>query len=141
MILFFGSWWLINTWTTPKPTPTASESEIAIISNDVANVPGRELVGDKIAFDIRGLRISNISLQDYAATARADENSRVTLLSGASDFAEIGLSATGTTAPDVKTVWKETDNKIQKNGTTEDILRNEIHNNQSQKNLLSSQVD
>ena len=51
-------------------------------------------------------------MNDYAANAKDDNGERVTLLSGESDFAEVGMTATGTTAPDAKTVWTEKDGKM-----------------------------
>lgn len=110
-ILFIGSWWLISMWTSPKNAPTPTDADVAIISRVGADVGVHEISSDKIRADVRGLRISNIALMDYAATSDA-ESERVKLLGADNDFMELGLNATGTTAPDANTVWQDTDGKM-----------------------------
>ena len=110
-ILFIGSWWLISMWTSPKTAPTPTDADVAIISNNVVDMPTHEISSDKIVADVRGLRISNIALMDYAATSDA-ESERVKLLGADNDFMELGLNATGTIAPDANTVWQDTDGKM-----------------------------
>ena len=110
-ILFLGSWWLIGMWMSPKNVPAPSEADIAIISKDVSALPLREISSDKITADVHGLRISNIALIDYAATSDTERN-HIKLLGGDNDFMELGLNATGTTAPDANTVWQDTDGKM-----------------------------
>lgn len=109
-ILFLGSWWLIGQWTKPTDMPQPSDSDVAIISADVAEVPMHTIESDKISFDVRGLRVANIAMSDYAA--KSDGAERVKLLGDNGDFAEIGLNATGTTAPDARTVWKDNEGKM-----------------------------
>ena len=111
LILFMGSWWLISMWTAPKNAPVPTDADIAIVTNDVANVPSHEVSSDKIVANVRGLQISDVSLLDYAAKSD-DETERVKLLGAENDFMEIGLNATGTTAPDANTVWQDTDGKM-----------------------------
>lgn len=112
LILFMGSWWLISMWTAPKDAPAPTDADIAIVANDTVEIPAREIGGDKITANLRGLRVSQISLKDYAASSKKDDDGRVVLLSGDNDFAEVGMTATGTTAPDMKTVWTEKDGKM-----------------------------
>ena len=112
LILFIGSWWLISMWTAPKNALAPTDADVAIISATAIDTPAREISSDKISADVRGLRISNVSLVDYAATSGA-ESERVKLLGTENDFLEVGLNATGTTAPDVNSVWQDTaDNKM-----------------------------
>ena len=111
LILFIGSWWLISMWTAPKTVPVPTDADVAIISDNVSDMPMRDISSDKITANVRGLRISDIALLDYAATS--DEKSdRVKLLGSDNDFIELGLNATGTTAPDAYTIWQDTDNKM-----------------------------
>ena len=111
-ILFIGSWWLISMWTAPKNAPTPTDADVAIISAGATDIPSREISSDKIGADLRGLRISNVALLDYAATS-GEKSERVKLLGSENDFLEIGLNATGTTAPDMNTVWQDAaDNKM-----------------------------
>ena len=112
LILFMGTWWLISMWTAPKDKPVPTDSDIAVVATDNIEMPAREIVGDKIKANVRGLRVSKISLADYAANSKKDDNAHVTLLPADTDFAEVGLTATGTTAPDIKTMWKEQDGKM-----------------------------
>ena len=107
-ILFLGTWWLFSMWMTPKNTPAPTDTENAIIALDVSNVPVREISSDKINVNVRGLRVSNIALTDFAANASTDTE-HVTLLGNDGDFIEIGMTATGTTAPDAKILWTEKD--------------------------------
>ncbi len=111
-ILFIGSWWLISMWTSPKNTPAPTDADVAIISATTTDMPSHKISSDKIVANVCGLRISNVALTDFAATSDA-ESERVKLLGAENDFLEIGLNATGTTAPDMNTVWQDTaDNKM-----------------------------
>jgi YidC/Oxa1 family membrane protein insertase len=112
LILFMGTWWLISMWTTPNDKPAPTDSDIAIVATDNLELPAREIRGDKIVANVQGLRVSKISLNDYAATSSKNDEMRVTLLPADTDFAEVGFTATGTTAPDVKTHWTEQDGKM-----------------------------
>ena len=87
--------------------PAPTDADVAIISATTTDTPAREISSDKIVANVRGLRISNVALTDFAATSDA-ESERVKLLGAENDFLEIGLNATGTTAPDMNTVWQDT---------------------------------
>ena len=110
-ILFLGTWWLFSMWRAPQNVPAPTEAENAIVATDVSNLPGREISSEKITASVRGLRVSNVALQDFAANS-TDDSDRVTLLGSDGDFIQVGLNATGTTAPDEKTEWKESDGKM-----------------------------
>ena len=111
VILFLGSWWLISIWTAPKNVSVHNESDNAVITTDVSNVPSHELNSDKLNVNVRGLRISKISLNEYAATSDNDAEP-VTLFNSDSDFIEVGVAAIGTTAPNAQTVWRDIDGKM-----------------------------
>lgn len=106
MILFFGSWWLINTWTSPKTAPVVSDTDIATIA-PAETLSAREIGSDKITATVRGIQVSDIVLADYAADSKGDAH--VKLLGTAGDFIQVGFNATGTTAPDATTVWQDSD--------------------------------
>ena len=112
MILFFGSWWLINMWTAPKSVPVVSDSDIAIVAPVADSVAAHEIGSDKIAATVRGIQFSDIILRDYAASSNSDDDARVKLLGENGDFIQVGFNATGTTAPDSSTVWKDSDGKM-----------------------------
>ena len=105
--IFIGTWWLLGMWMTPKNTPVPTDADNAMISNDIANVPTNEISSEKLNVNIQGLRISDIVLNDFSSGNRADESERITLLNQDGDFIEVGLNATGTIAPDAKTVWNK----------------------------------
>ena len=99
-------------WTGPKDKPVPTDSDVAVVANDNIEIPTREISGDKITVNVRGLRVSKIALQDYAANSNPNDGTRVTLVGGDNDFAEVGFIATGTTAPDAKTQWTDIDGKM-----------------------------
>lgn len=111
-IIFMGTWWMFSMWMKPAEKPAPTDTENAIIATDVSNVPTGEISSDKIMANIRGLRISNVALNDFAASSRADDDTRVMLLNGDGDFIQVGLNAVGTTAPDATTVWSASDGKM-----------------------------
>ncbi|MBO7656300.1 MAG: membrane protein insertase YidC [Alphaproteobacteria bacterium] len=110
-ILFIGTWWLFSMWNAPKNVPVPTDTENAIIATDVSNVPAHEVSSDKITANIQGLRVSTVALTDFAADATADSD-HVTLLGNDGDYIEVGMIATGTTAPDAKTVWQQNEDKM-----------------------------
>jgi len=111
VILFLASWWLISMWTAPKTVPGPNDADNAIVMADVSNVPSHTITSDKINVDVRGLRISKIALNEYPATSNADSGP-VMLFNSDGDFIEVGVNAIGTTAPDVTTVWRDTDGEM-----------------------------
>ena len=111
VVLFLGSWWLISMWTAPKTVNVPTDTDNAIITTDVSNVPAHELTSEKINANIQGLRISKIALNEYAATSE-NGAAPVTLFNSDNDFIEVGINAIGTTAPDAQTIWKDSDGKM-----------------------------
>jgi len=95
-ILFFAAMWAFGAFKAPKTeTPTTTESAVVV---DLSAVPTHDVASEKLNATVQGLRISNIKLNDFA-----DDTA---LLSGDGDFAEVGVLATGTSAPTPTTVWK-----------------------------------
>ncbi len=95
-ILFFAAMWAFGAFKAPKTEiPVTTETVAAV---DLSAVPMHDVASEKLNATVQGLRISNIKLNDFADDAP--------LLSGANDFAEVGVLATGTSAPTPTTVWK-----------------------------------
>ena len=95
-ILFFAAMWAFGAFKAPKTeTPITTESAVVV---DLSAVPTHDVASEKLNATVQGLRISNIKLNDFA-----DDTA---LLSGNGDFAEVGVLATGTSAPTPTTVWK-----------------------------------
>lgn len=94
-ILFFAAMWAFGAFKAPKTENPTTESAVVV---DLSAVPTHDVASEKLNATVQGLRISNIKLNDFA-----DDTA---LLSGDGDFAEVGVLATGTSAPTPTTVWK-----------------------------------
>ncbi len=104
-LLFIAAWWAIGAFMSPhKPVAT---SDVASQELDLSAVPVNEFSSDKISASVQGLRISDVSLSEFAA--RPDSDDRVVLLGSDGNYIEVGMLATGTTAPVATTVWTLSD--------------------------------
>lgn len=108
--LFLVAWWIVGLFISPaqnenKNAPAADASILV----DVSNVPVYEISSDTIAANVRGLRVSNIDLKDFAKSG--DDNTPVRML-GDDGFVEIGLTPSGTTAPNATTKWQKSGDKM-----------------------------
>lgn len=113
MVLFLGSWWLISAWMTPKQEPVVTDSDAALVATiDIASVQAKQISSPEISANVRGLRIADVVLNNYANSSSKDDTSKVTLLDSKDSFAEVGLIATGTTAPDATTQWRESNGNM-----------------------------
>lgn len=101
-LIFIAAWWLIGVFMSPKSVNT--DTPAPQIVEDLSSVPVDQISSDKIAATVQGLRISDITLSDY--TKNPDTLDSVVLLGGENNFIEVGLLASGTTAPVSSTVWK-----------------------------------
>lgn len=106
-VVFMAAWWLIGVFMAPKTQESAQNTELEIIITDISAVPVSEVGSDKITATVQGLRISDVALKDYEKSA--DSTDAMMLLTGGNSFAEVGLLASGTTAPTADTVWREKD--------------------------------
>lgn len=104
-LLFFAAWWAIGAIMSPKQ-PVVSDTDPEPVL-DLSAVPAHTATSDKITATVRGLRISNVALADYVSDGNVSDTARVTLLNGPHDFAEVGVIATGTSAPTPETVWNK----------------------------------
>lgn len=103
IVIILLAWWLFSTWLSPKTENTVADSG-AGTPEDLSKVPEFEMVGEKISFDVKGLRVSQIDLKDYRENKY--EEKPISLLTGENNFIESGLIANGTTAPNSGTAWK-----------------------------------
>ncbi len=120
--IFVACWWLIGVFM--KPTQKEPVPEQGAPAVDVSAVPVRSVDAAQIKFDVRGLRIENVSLNDFAAAT--DEGARVVLLP-ASDgaYAEIGFVSQNTTVPAADTRWNtDGDAMVWKNASGVEFRRN-----------------
>ena len=103
--VFITAWWLLGFIVEPKNTNQPAVEEVAVV--DLSAVPQHSIDSEKLHATVQGLRISNVKLDDFAAGA--DNEEHVTLLSGDDNFIEIGMLASGTSAPVATTVWGDKD--------------------------------
>lgn len=101
LFLFLIAWWAIGAITNPK-TPITEIADTQI-TEDISNVPVQTISSDKIKANLQGLRVSDVELIDFAKSA--DSVEPVVLFGTDDNFIEVGLLATGTTAPVAKTIW------------------------------------
>jgi len=105
--VIIAAWWLVTTLMAPRQDNTAATADSEPVI-DVSRVPTTTVTSDQISATVQGIRISDMSLTDYAADASTSDDARVTLLSGDRDFIETGYVAT-VAAPAPDTVWTEKD--------------------------------
>ena len=105
MVIFFIAWWLVGLIASPKQKAQTSATEVTSV--DVSSVPVTTVQTDSLSASVQGLRVSDVKLSGY--TVSADTSELVTLLGGDNDYVEVGLMATGTSAPVATTVWRNKD--------------------------------
>lgn len=104
IILFLLAYWM---FLPEKKVDTVQKPEVEQV--DVSKVPKHTIKGDGFSAMVQGLRISNVTLDDYQIDKGDSEN--IKLLANEKDFVEVGILASGTTAPIASTLWK-TDRSI-----------------------------
>lgn len=106
VVIFLLAWWLFSSWLGPKKAtaPADSESSNPAVESIQPSVAPINFTTDNLNFVIHGPRISQVQLNDFEQNVKGDE--KVKLLGSDNEFAEIGMLATGTNAPDAATVWK-----------------------------------
>ena len=100
-MIFVGVWWILGTLMTPKTSEVVNDTTPQV---DISAVPVTNLENEDIKFKVQGLRISGIELKKFDVSA--SDKVPVTLLTDKS-YAEFGLVANGTTAPNTTTIWTE----------------------------------
>ena len=120
MVLFLLSWWLIGTFFQSKEVQNNVQQPIAIEASILEN---QSIDSDKIAIDVRGLRISNIALKEYKQSPKSSDS--VALLNGENNFIEIGFLSPDTNVPNINTKWQANgDDMIWKNDAKVAFNRN-----------------
>lgn len=100
-LMFIAAWWAIGAITSPRQT--VQSDAVITTSEDLSSVPTSTISSDNITATVQGLRISDIALTNFAASP--DTTEPVVLLGKDDNFIEVGLLATGTTAPVSTTAW------------------------------------
>ena len=106
-LIFIAVWWAIGI-IFGKNTNVTPITDTEIVNVDISKVPVNKISSDTITADVQGLRISNIDLVKFPASA--ETTNPVTLLSGENSYAEIGIVGVGTAAPTADTIWKQDGN-------------------------------
>ena len=109
LLVFMAAWWLVGVFMRPA-TKTDVDTNASAPTPDLSDVAVTQIENEKITFDVQGLRVSNVSLRDFAANATDDGAARVMLLPRDRDaFIEIGMLSQNTVAPTSETQWRITD--------------------------------
>lgn len=106
LILFFCAWWAVGMIAGGRQQPLQNVEDTSVV--DMSGVPVTSVTSDLLTTSVQGLRISDIKLSEYTVSPDTDE--LITLFGGDDNFIEVGLMATGTTAPIATTVWRGADN-------------------------------
>ena len=101
LFLFFFAWWVIGLWMRPQNVQTNVSN---VVNIEESSVKKHSVNNDKIAFDVAGLRISNISLKEHVKDSKTKEP--VSLLSDKNNFVEIGFMSPDTQIPNINTHWE-----------------------------------
>lgn len=102
VILFLLAWWIMGAWF--KPQNVVIENNQPAVTIEQSNVVKRNIPAKEISFDVYGLRISNISLNEHFKDSKSNEN--ISLLSGENNFVEMGFVSADVQTPNVNTNWE-----------------------------------
>ncbi len=105
MVIFLAAWWAFTAWFGPDKKESVVSTQESGVIEDLSRVPTSKIDSDKITADVQGLRVSKIELKDYKQDKKENADKNIALLGASGDFAEVGLIASGTTAPTSSTVW------------------------------------
>ena len=121
--IFVACWWLIGIWMRPAADKNVASAD-APAPMDISAVPVSEITADKIKYDVQGLRVSNVSLNDFVANAAGD--ARVVLLpADQGAFTEVGLLSQNTIVPAANTKWDVAgDDMVWRNASGVEFRRN-----------------
>ena len=120
-LLFVAAWWFVGVLMSPAKQ-VSSETDVVAVE-DLSGVPTAVVSSDKISATVQGLRISDVKLGEFFSAA--DSTDPVTLLGADNNFIEVGLMATGTSAPVSTTEWKYVDGaNTWRNSDRVDFTRN-----------------
>ena len=121
--IFIACWWMIGVFMRPAANQDASTTDV-ISAVDVSAVPVAEITSDKINFNVQGLRISNVALNDFAAGG--ETAARVILMpSDNGAFVEVGMLSQNTTVPSADTKWSVSgDDMVWRNNSGVEYRRN-----------------
>ena len=112
VVLVLITWWLVGTFMGTKKTAVPADTTADVTTVDLSALPVATIANEYSQADARGLRITDVELNGFQRTATDDAPMRM-LASDAGAFAEIGVLATGTTAPVADTVWNDASSNVQ----------------------------
>lgn len=106
LLLFLFAWWIMGAWFKPQNTEI---KEVAPITVEQSKVTKQNIASEDVAFDVQGLRISNVLLNKHKKDVKSDEH--VALLNEENNFVEIGYVSSDVSVPNINTHW-ETKNGV-----------------------------
>ncbi len=109
-IMLIAAWMIIGWIMGPKKN--AENVSDALPAVDMSAVPVQQISSDKLSASVQGLRIYDVKLADFAASAKDLNGARVALLGAEGDYAEVGYIATGAAAPVANAKWRGAPDKM-----------------------------
>ena len=101
VILFLFAWWIMGAWFKPQNVNIENTQPISVEQSTVSK---HNVSSSDIAFDVQGLRISNISLNNHKKDSKSSEN--VSLLNAENNFIEAGYVSSDIKTPNINTAWE-----------------------------------
>lgn len=102
LLLFLFAWWIMGAWFKPKDVVV--ENNQPVVTVEQSNVAKRNVPAKEISFDVQGLRISNVSLNEHFKDSKSKE--KIALLAGENNFIEIGFTSADVQTPNINTNWE-----------------------------------
>ncbi len=119
LILFLFAWWIMGVWFKPQNTEI---KEVAPITVEQSKTAKKSIASEDVAFDVQGLRISNVSLNKHKKDSKSDE--RVALLNEENNFVEIGYVSSDVSVPNINTHWELKNGVMHWNASNVHFTRN-----------------
>lgn len=121
--IFIACWWMVGVFMRPAKQDTTPATTAPTV--DLSAVPVSTAASDQIQFDIRGLRISNVALNAFAADAKESDARVVLLPADSGAFTEVGFVSQNTTTPSADTLWRASgDDMVWRNNAGVEFRRN-----------------
>lgn len=101
IILFLFAWWIMGIWFKPQNTVVENVQPVSI---EQSNAKKQNIAGKEISFDVQGLRISNITLNEHYKDSKTKD--KVSLLNSENNFVEMGFVSADVQTPNINTKWE-----------------------------------
>ena len=101
MILFLLAWWIMGIWFKPQNTVVENVQPVSV---EQSNAKTQNISGKDISFDVQGLRVHNITLNEHYKDSKTKE--KISLLNAENNFVEMGFVSSDVQTPNINTQWE-----------------------------------